>query len=53
MVGLKKLGVFVILLALLGGGAALLFWDVGGECLSVLRTGKAQDDYLQRGRFMP
>ena len=46
MIGLKKLGVFVVLLVLLGGGAALLFWDVGGECLSTLRTGKAQVDYL-------
>ena len=46
MIGLKKLGVFMVLLVLLGGGAALLFWDVGGECLSTLRTGKAQVDYL-------
>lgn len=46
MEGLKRLGVFLVLLALLGGRAALLFWDVGAECLSVLHTGRGQADYL-------
>ena len=46
MAGLKKLGVFLLLLALLGGGAALLFWDTGAECLSILRTGTGRTEYL-------
>lgn len=46
MVELKKLGVFVALLVLLGAGAALLFWEVGGECLTTLGSGTAQADYL-------
>ena len=46
MVGLKKLGVFVVLLVLLGAGAALLFWELGGECLTTLSSGTAQADYL-------
>ena len=43
---LKKWGVFLVLLALVGSGAALLFWDLGAECLSVLRTGTGQTQYL-------
>ena len=42
---LKKWGVFLVLLALVGSGAALLFWDLGAECLSVLRTGTGQTQY--------
>lgn len=42
----KKLGVFLVLLALLGSGAALLFWDLGSECLSILRTGTGKTEYL-------
>ncbi|HIY21927.1 MAG TPA: hypothetical protein H9841_08520 [Candidatus Flavonifractor merdigallinarum] len=46
MAGVKKWGVFLLVLVLLGGGAALLFWDLGSECLSVLRDGRAQAGYL-------
>lgn len=41
----KKWGVFLALLVLLGGAAALLFWDTGAECLSVLRTGQGAEEY--------
>ena len=52
MIGLKKLGVFVVLLVLLGGGAALLLvkqlafglifgFGVGAAVLWVLRFGAA------------
>ena len=43
---LKRLGVFVLILALLGSGAALLFWETGREYLSILRTGRGEADYL-------
>ena len=43
---LKRWGVFVLILALLGSGAALLFWDTGSECLSILRTGQGTASYL-------
>ena len=46
MAGLKKLGIFVLILALLGCGTALLFWDIGADCLSVLRTGTGRAEYL-------
>ena len=42
---LKKIGIFVALLAVLGGGAVLLFWDLGAECLSILRTGVGSGHY--------
>ena len=43
---LKKIGIFVALLAVLGGGAVLLFWDLGAECLSILRTGVGSGQYV-------
>ena len=43
---LKRWSVFVLILALLGCGAALLFWDTGRECVSVLRTGRGSASYL-------
>ena len=43
---LTKLGVFLALLCLLGVGATRLFWDLGWACISVLRTGVGQGDYL-------
>lgn len=43
---LKRWSVFVLILALLGGAAALLFRDTGSECLSILRTGRGSADYL-------
>lgn len=43
---LKRWGVFLLLLVLLGSGAVLLFWDTGRECLSILRTGRGDTDYL-------
>ena len=39
MARLKKWGVFLALLAILGGGAVLLFWDFVGECGSILTSG--------------
>ena len=42
----KKWSVFLVLLALIGSGAALLFWDLGAECLSILKTGVGQTEYL-------
>ena len=49
--GLKKLGIFVLILALLGCGTALLFWDIGADCLSVLRTGTGRAEYPYSGDF--
>lgn len=46
MENLKKCWVFVLLLALLGGGTALLAWDLGEECVSVLTTGAGGTEYL-------
>ena len=46
MEGLKKFGAFVLLLALLGAGAVLLFWDTGEECVSILRGGPGQTEYV-------
>ena len=46
MAGVKKLGVFVLILALLGCGAALLFWELGADCVSILRTGTGRAEYL-------
>ena len=43
---LTKFGVFLVLLCLLSAGAALLFWDLGAECVSVLRTGVGSGGYL-------
>lgn len=43
---LKQWGILVLILALLGSGAALLFWDTGRECISVLRTGQGTSRYL-------
>ena len=43
---LKRWGVFLLILALLGAGTSLLFWDLGRTCLSVLRTGRGDADYL-------
>lgn len=43
---LKKSGVFLILLCLLGACAALLFWDLGAECVSILNTGRGEGTYL-------
>ena len=43
---LKRWGVFVLILALLGSGAALLFRDTGSECLSILRTGRGTASFL-------
>ena len=43
---LKRWGIFVLILALLGSGAALLFWDTARSCLAVLRTGRGEDSYL-------
>ncbi len=42
----KKWGTFLVLLILLGGGAALLFWELGAECLSILRTGRGSEEYV-------
>lgn len=42
----KKWGAFLALLALLGGGAALLFWDLAAECLSILATGQGSEEYV-------
>ena len=46
MVRLKKWGVFLALLAILGGGAVLLFWDFVGECGSILTSGVGEGEYL-------
>lgn len=46
MKALTKMGVFLAFLCLFGLGAALLFWDLGGECVSILRTGIGRGDYL-------
>lgn len=46
MAGVKKFGVFVLILVLVGAGAALLFWDLGAECLSALRDGAPEGQYL-------
>ena len=43
---LKRWGAFALILALLGCGAALLFWDTGRECVSILRTGRGKANYL-------
>ena len=43
---LKKIGVFLALLAILGGGAVLLFWDLGAECRSILTSGVGEGNYL-------
>lgn len=43
---LKRWGIFVLILALVSAGAALLFWDTGSECLSVLGTGRGSSSYL-------
>ena len=43
---LKKLGVFLALLAVLGGGAVLLFWDLGAECRAILTSGVGEGNYL-------
>ena len=43
---LKRWGVFLLILALLGSGAALLFWNTASECLSILRTGRGTPSYL-------
>ena len=43
---LKKIGIFVALLAVLGGGAVLLFWDLGAECRSILTSGAGEGNYL-------
>lgn len=42
----KKWGVFLVVLALLCAGAALLFWDTGAECLSILTTGRGNTAYV-------
>ena len=43
---LKQWGVFLCTLLLLGAAATLLFWEVGSQCLSVMRTGRGSGDYL-------
>ena len=43
---LKRLGAFFLILVLLGSAAALIFWDTGRECVSVLQTGQGTDRYL-------
>lgn len=43
---LKKLGVFLALLCLLGAGVVLLFWEMCGECVSTVRTGLGRGGYL-------
>lgn len=43
---IKRGSIFVMILALLGCGALLLFWDTGAECISILRTGRGTDRYL-------
>ena len=43
---LKQWGVFLSTLVLLSAAAILLFWDVGSECLAILRTGRGAADYL-------
>ena len=42
----KRWSIFVLILALLGCGASLLFWDTGRECVSILRTGRGTASYL-------
>ena len=42
----EKIGVFLALLAILGGGAVLLFWDLGAECRSILTSGVGEGNYL-------
>ena len=42
----KQWSIFILILALLSGGAALLFRDTGREALSVLRTGRGEAGYL-------
>lgn len=46
MTRLKQWGVFLCTLVLLSAAAVLLFWDVGSECLAILRTGRGAADYL-------
>lgn len=46
MEGLKRFGAFVLILALLGAGAALLFWDTGEECVSILSGGPGRTEYV-------
>lgn len=46
MRALTKLGVFLVFLCLFGMGAALLFWDLGAECVSILQTGTGRGEYL-------
>lgn len=43
---LTKLGVFLVLLCMLGAGAGLLFWELSTECVSILSTGVGQGEYL-------
>ena len=42
----KRWGIFVLILALLSGAAALLFRETAAEQISILRTGKGQARYL-------
>ena len=42
---LRRWGTFLLIAVLLGAGAALLFWETGGECLSILRTGRGEARY--------
>lgn len=42
---LRRWGTFLLIAVLLGAGAALLFWETGGECLSILRTGRGETRY--------
>lgn len=42
----KKLGIFLALVAVLGAGAVLLFWDLGAQCRSILTTGVGEGEFL-------
>ena len=46
MAGLKKLGIFALIFALLSCGTALALWELAGDCLSILRTGTGRAEYL-------
>ena len=43
---LKRFGVFLLILVLLGSGTALIFQDTWQECISILRTGHGEPAYL-------
>ena len=43
---LKQGCIYLLILVVLSAGAALLFWDLGAECVSVLQTGRGGADYF-------